>query len=353
MAPAERPTRREAQRARLKGMHVSANHERSDALVDVFGEMYEANRIRWVSWEKYGRLVDEVAGVKTDRTFEIDLVTGTLKLKEANAELDIDLSTDILICFALQRRGVALDMSCVLPRQLHCAWLYELFDQRLKPAAHSRLRTSITQMKDADQLLFIKLAQGRARLVQLPSYSASRGAESAPMHQSASQPFTQQRQQGRKRNFHCTTHMSSTSAGVALPRLWAQTLIHHHRLYGELSSAVQRKGGQALSIALHAKRKGVLAPLTSFNLSQPSGWFLLRDAASSVNAPLVFVTPLLAMVRWAASPSQHSANVIVCGTGRLGYNGWESPAVVRIVAVSRRVFGAQRQWCSWQWSLLL
>ena len=93
----ERADLYERQVKRITGLTLRGPLEPSDALVDVFCAMYEANRIRFVAWEKYTAKEAELdKDVRTEHLFAVDS-SGKLKVEGKKADPIADTSTEILL----------------------------------------------------------------------------------------------------------------------------------------------------------------------------------------------------------------------------------------------------------------
>eukprot|EP00971_Amphidinium_carterae_P273302 5424002-Amphidinium_carterae.2 len=69
-----------------------------------------------------------------------------------------DVSTDLMIVFALERRGVALDISHIMPFEIHQMWVEELVDKRLQTAPPGFVAITLAQLREADRALFQMLS---------------------------------------------------------------------------------------------------------------------------------------------------------------------------------------------------
>ena len=161
LAPAERTARKNAQQARLRGLRIQGNHEPSDALVDTYCEMYDNNRVKWVPWERYTKQSQELLSEKGDTALIIDSM-GAVKQKTVISDPDADLSNDLLVYFALCRRGLALEQSRLMNYLTHALWVDELFEHRLKAAPSGYSRVTLQQLREADKMLWVKLAETNA-----------------------------------------------------------------------------------------------------------------------------------------------------------------------------------------------
>ena len=154
----ERADLYERQVKRITGLTLRGPLEPSDALVDVFCAMYEANRLRFVPWEKYTAKEAELdKDVRPEHLFALDS-TGKLKVEGKKSDPIADTSTEILFQSALQRRGLSMDQANLLDFKTHQLWVDRLLKVRLQvpPAGYSK--TSFRQLLEADKKLFEELA---------------------------------------------------------------------------------------------------------------------------------------------------------------------------------------------------
>eukprot|EP00971_Amphidinium_carterae_P243427 4833640-Amphidinium_carterae.1 len=73
--------------------------------------MYTENSLRYIEWSRCARREQEVAAEPRDPVLTFDPKTGVLKQGVGQSALQSDLSTDLLLCFALRRRGLALEQA--------------------------------------------------------------------------------------------------------------------------------------------------------------------------------------------------------------------------------------------------
>eukprot|EP00971_Amphidinium_carterae_P195785 3885169-Amphidinium_carterae.1 len=114
---------------RLKGLSITELREPADVVVDFFHTMADAGRLRWLPWEELISKESETLHLRKDVHVVVD-AHGVCKPPAMKA-MDADLSSDLLIVLALERRGVALDISHVCPFEAHQCWVEELMDKRL------------------------------------------------------------------------------------------------------------------------------------------------------------------------------------------------------------------------------
>lgn len=82
---------------RLSGLNLKGPLEPSDSLIDVFCAMYEANRTKFVPWEKYTAKETEIdKEIRPKHMFGSDN-NGKLKVENKKQEPVADTSSEILL----------------------------------------------------------------------------------------------------------------------------------------------------------------------------------------------------------------------------------------------------------------
>ena len=143
---------------RLSGLSIKGPLEPSDALVDIFCSIYDANRLRFVPWEKYTSREEEIEkDVKKGAAFTLDQ-SGKLKVEAKQAELVADTTSEVLMQYALQRRGLAMDQANLLSFQVHQVWVDKLMKVRLQSSPEGYSKVGMHQLLEADKRLFQELA---------------------------------------------------------------------------------------------------------------------------------------------------------------------------------------------------
>ena len=157
----ERADLYERQVKRITGLTLRGPLEPSDALVGAFCAMYESNRIRFVAWEKYtARDAELDKETKPEHLFALDS-SGKLKVEGKKSDPIADTSSDsseILLQYALQRRGLSMDQANLLDFGIHQLWVDRLLKVRLQAPPSGYAKTSFRQMLEADKKLFEELS---------------------------------------------------------------------------------------------------------------------------------------------------------------------------------------------------
>eukprot|EP00439_Symbiodinium_sp_Y106_P008841 s11779_g1.t1 len=105
----ERAERHNKIAKRLPGLDIRNRHEPSDSLVDMFVAQYEQNRIQFVEWDRLTSKEQEASSnAKKETVLSVDS-SGRLKTEKGDSA-KAETSTELLLQFALTRRGVAMEM---------------------------------------------------------------------------------------------------------------------------------------------------------------------------------------------------------------------------------------------------
>ena len=142
---------------KLVGLSLKGPMEPSDALVDVFGGMYDANRLRFVPWEKYTSKECELEkSARVEHQFAVE-GSGKLRVESKVPESAADTSSEILLQYALQRRGLSMEQANLLDYVIHQTWVDKLIRTRLQTPPDGYARVSFKQLLEADKKLFEEL----------------------------------------------------------------------------------------------------------------------------------------------------------------------------------------------------
>ena len=158
LAQPERADRLRRQQDKLAGLAIRGSLEPSDRLVDVAVTMYEENRLGYIEASACTSKTQEVVS-KSKEDKHISIVDGALRIKNPANKLEAELGTDLLLRYALTRRGLALDQANILEFNLHDAWVEKLMEVRhtASPPGYSGIQ--ISQLLNADRRLFTRLAE--------------------------------------------------------------------------------------------------------------------------------------------------------------------------------------------------
>ena len=97
----------------------------------------------------------------------ISIVDGGLRIKNMANKIEADLGSDLLLRYALTRRGLALDQANLLRFRLHDSWVERLMEVRHASPPPGYSAITHQQILSADRKLFVKVAEATREGVQL------------------------------------------------------------------------------------------------------------------------------------------------------------------------------------------
>ena len=166
LAQPERADRLSKQQDRLKGIRTRGNYEPADMLVDLCVNLYEENRLAYIEPSAcISKAQEVVSKSKEDR--HISVVDGNLRIKNTPGKIEAELGTDLLLRYALTRRGLALDQANLVDYELYEAWVERLMEIRHTAPPANYAAATHQQLLNADRKLFVKLAELTRSGVQL------------------------------------------------------------------------------------------------------------------------------------------------------------------------------------------
>ena len=158
LAQPERADRLRRQQDKLQGLAIQGNLEPSDRLVDVAVTMFEENRLSYTEPSACTSKSQEVLS-KSKEDKHISIVDGSLRIKNPANKLEAELGTDLLLRYALTRRGLALDQANILEFSLHDAWVEKLMEVKHTSSPQGYAAVQYNQLLNADRRLFTNLAE--------------------------------------------------------------------------------------------------------------------------------------------------------------------------------------------------
>jgi len=160
----ERSARLKALREKLGvGFEIEEETEPSDMLVDKFVAMQERGALKYVPWDELTKWESEArAEPKKDPHFKISTDNNQrrfLELEEpAATEKAADTGTDLKLANALTRRGVALELAQLMSFKVHDTLVKWYLREYAHPAVPGFAKISLTQIRNADEEVFVRLA---------------------------------------------------------------------------------------------------------------------------------------------------------------------------------------------------
>ena len=157
MPNAEREYRLSAIAASLPGLRLEGELLPSYHLIDLVANMLETGVITYVGWEKCGKRDSELNGIKMEKVWKPD-ASGHIREIETGKPQAADYGSDLLLKYALQRRGVALEIANVCSYNGHSLLVECLFDALLRQPPPNFSKVSINQLRQADEEMFRRIA---------------------------------------------------------------------------------------------------------------------------------------------------------------------------------------------------
>ncbi len=154
----ERIERMKALRERLPGLNLRGEREPAAYLVNRFHAMIESGVLLYVPWDKLGRRDLEIqAGPRVESYWKPDN-NGAMREYNFKVEIPADVTTDLKLQMALQRRGAAMEVARLVHYEVHDGWMQTMFENMLIDPLPGYRRVSTTQLARADAELFRKLS---------------------------------------------------------------------------------------------------------------------------------------------------------------------------------------------------
>ncbi|CAE8741817.1 unnamed protein product, partial [Polarella glacialis] len=156
LAAPERASRYAGQVAKLIGLVLEDELECSHALIDLAIQSYEDDVLTYIPWASCATRSQELMGVKKDPFLKTD-ANGTLKLALVDDRSVANLSTDLRIHRALQRRGLAYDQAMIVDFHTHEKWVQVLLAALARVPPEGYTEVKLEQLVNADKELFRKI----------------------------------------------------------------------------------------------------------------------------------------------------------------------------------------------------
>eukprot|EP00969_Alexandrium_andersonii_P000605 26069-Alexandrium_andersonii.AAC.1 len=158
MPATERAARHKRLQERLVGLQLVDELECSHALVDKFAAMAEEGVLRYIPWDELTKRESELQNEKKTKEWRADS-SGLLREHTTANEAKVDLSTDLRMKYALQRRGLAAEQAGLLTFEVHDTWVSKLLREYLRVPPPGYQKISVAQVQRADRELFKRMAE--------------------------------------------------------------------------------------------------------------------------------------------------------------------------------------------------
>ena len=158
----ERVVRLDRLRNKYVGHDITGVLEPSHALVDLLAGMLESGQLRYVGWTLCTTRDAEVHGAKkldVDLTSIVtDSSTGFLKRVGRTEGYSADISSDLLLVQALQRRSFAMELAGICEFRVFNNLSSALLKELARIPLSGYQKTTLEQIENADRFVFTRLA---------------------------------------------------------------------------------------------------------------------------------------------------------------------------------------------------
>jgi hypothetical protein len=165
---AERAARFESLQTRLVGIRLTEELEPSHQLVDTVAQIVEDGHLRYVAWDACTKRSAEVQGIRKDRIWRPD-AQGVIRETRPDVGVPADISSDMLLHFALQRRSAAFEMGGLCTWEVHEEYRAELLAEYTRPPPPGYTRVALAQVERADREAFRLMAEQTRAGLQPPA----------------------------------------------------------------------------------------------------------------------------------------------------------------------------------------
>ena len=158
-APQERDARLERQRELLRGLDIKGPLEPAHALYDVCAAMIERNDMSYINPNRCLSRQQELMGSKPEKEIQLDATKTSLVVKEQQSHSEINISSDLALYQALQRRTLAMDLTGLASYEVMRRWVDRLFALYAQAPAPGFQKVTQAQPMRADRRAFLRISE--------------------------------------------------------------------------------------------------------------------------------------------------------------------------------------------------
>lgn len=159
MAPPERDARLERQRELLRGLDIKGPLEPAHALYDICAAMIERNEVSYINPNRCLSRQQELMGSKPEKEIQLDATKTSLVVKEQQSHSEINISSDLALYQALQRRTLAMDLTGLASYEVMRKWVDRLFALYAQAPAPGFQKVTQAQLLRADRQAFVRISE--------------------------------------------------------------------------------------------------------------------------------------------------------------------------------------------------
>ena len=156
---AERAARLSEQQRRLSGVSITGELQPSYGLIDKVNHIMESGQLVWISPSMCGKRDLEVAQGIDHKAQVVQVEKEALKVSASQVEAKADVTTPLMLHFALQRRGFAFDQCGLIDWNTHQDYLHRLLFAMSAPVPPGFSQVNIQQIVRADKELWTIMAR--------------------------------------------------------------------------------------------------------------------------------------------------------------------------------------------------
>ena len=171
---AEREKRMDNLKTSLVGVIVEGPLEPSHALLELCANQYQANQLQYIKPEKCTSRMHEITTGKPS-TKELQLEANKLVVREHVEVSEMTIHNSLLLQEAFKRRGLAYVFSNSVSHAAYERYLQTLFMHTSREPPPGCQRCSLSQLVQADRMVFIRLIEENVSLVGSPCRSKRNG----------------------------------------------------------------------------------------------------------------------------------------------------------------------------------
>ena len=158
-APQERDARLERQRELLRGLDIKGPLEPAHALYDACAAMIERNDMSYINPNRCLSRQQELMGSKPEKEIQLDATKTSLVVKEQQSHSEINISSDLALYQALQRRTLAMDLTGLASYEVMRRWVDRLFALYAQAPAPGFQKVTQAQPMRADRRAFLRISE--------------------------------------------------------------------------------------------------------------------------------------------------------------------------------------------------
>ena len=150
----EKEARRKVLAEKLRpGLRMVDDLDPSYCLIDSLCQMHDDNNLLYVAWDECTKREQDLCKTKKDKQWRPD-AAGIVKERAVERGSVAELGTDLLLRYALQRRGLAFEIADLMDYDTHQNIVDLLLREYMRAPPHGYAKVSLEQICRADREIF-------------------------------------------------------------------------------------------------------------------------------------------------------------------------------------------------------